>query len=77
MREIVYFGIFVLLAVGACYLLMYYQITLSQHHWCDTLSLLTQHPVPAPSDPAADPSRQGQYLLYQDFVRLKGEFGCG
>lgn len=76
-REIVYFGIFVLIAVGACYLLMYYQITLSQHHWCDALATLTQKPVPPPSNPAADPSRQESYILYQEFVKLKGEFGCG
>lgn len=76
-REIVYFGIFVLLAVGACYLIMYYQLNLSQHHWCDALTTLTQNPVPKPPDPNADPSRQESYVLYQEFVRLRGEFGCG
>lgn len=72
-RDIVYFGIFVLLAVGACYLLMYYQINLSQHHWCDALATLTQNPAPKPSANQA----QQNYVLYQEFVKLKGDFGCG
>lgn len=76
-REIVWFGFIVLLSIAAVSLFVLYQVDVSQHHWCDTLSLLTEHPVSAPANPAADPSRQGQYLLYQDFVRLKGEFGCG
>jgi hypothetical protein len=76
-REIVYFGIFVLLATVACYLFIYYQVTLSQHHWCDALSTLTQNPVPKPVDAAANPSREEGYILYQEFLQLKGDFGCG
>lgn len=48
----------------------------SAHQWCDTLDLLTSQPVTPPADPAANPSREGQYKLYEDFVHLKAEFGC-
>jgi hypothetical protein len=53
-----------------------YQVQLSNHRWCTTLSLLTAHPVPSPTDPAANPSRLDDYRLYRDFVDLKGQLGC-
>lgn len=52
------------------------QIAHDNAQWCDTLNLITAKPVPRPSDPSANPSRQGQYLLYQDFLILKDRFGC-
>ena len=65
-KEIVWFGLIVLLSLTAMYLLVVYQINLSQHRWCDTLDLLTrQQPKP------------DARVLYDDFVRLRGEFGCG
>jgi hypothetical protein len=45
-------------------------------NWCDTLSLLTAQSVPAPSNPAANPSREEAYRLYLDFVVLKHRFNC-
>lgn len=48
----------------------------SNAQWCDTLNLLTSKPVPKPSDPAKNPSRQGQYLFYTNLVHLKDRFGC-
>lgn len=48
----------------------------SQRQWCDTLSLLTAHPVPKPSDPKANPSRETAYVYYRDFVTLKDRLGC-
>ena len=48
----------------------------SNSQWCDTLDLLTMHEVPKPVDPKANPSRVGQYQLYEDFVQLKDRFGC-
>jgi hypothetical protein len=76
-RELVYFGIFVLLAVAGCYLLMVYQVNISQHHWCDALNTLTQNKIATPVNPAQNPSRVEAYNLYQEFIQLKGEFGCG
>jgi hypothetical protein len=51
-------------------------ISHSNAQWCDTLSLLTSRPVPKPADPASNPSRAGQYQLYEDFVHIKAKFGC-
>ena len=58
----------------------YWMITSAIHHsnaqWCDTLNLLTANPDPKPSDPRANPSREGQYLFYANLVNLKSRFGC-
>ena len=48
----------------------------SQEHWCTTLDLLTSVPVAKPSSPTTNPSREGQYKLYSDFVLLKSSLGC-
>lgn len=48
----------------------------TQQQWCDTLNLLTKDKVPEPADPAANPSREQTYQLYEDFVHLRGTFGC-
>jgi hypothetical protein len=48
----------------------------SQVQWCDTLNLLTSVKESPPADPAKNPSRVGQYQLYEDFVHLKTHFGC-
>lgn len=48
----------------------------SDHRWCATMSLLTGDPVPKPSDPTANPSRESSYLLYVDFTQLKRDFNC-
>jgi hypothetical protein len=45
--------------------------------WCTVLDLLTQHPVPYPSDPAKNPSRLQAYVLYSDFHQLRRQLGCG
>lgn len=76
-KSLVYFAVFIILAVVACYIFAVYQVDVSQHHWCDALTTLTQNPVPKPADPAANPSRAEAYLLYTEFIDLKGEFGCG
>ena len=76
-KELIFFGIFIILAIGACYLFAVYQVDVSQHHWCSALNTLTSHAVPKTSDPAANPSRVEAYTLYQQFVQIKGDFGCG
>lgn len=68
--------ILVAVAVVLCYVFVFWQVDLSQHHWCDALVTLTQHPVPKPANPAGNPSRVEGYNLYTEFVRLKGDFGC-
>jgi cytochrome oxidase assembly protein ShyY1 len=53
-----------------------WQVEHSQVQWCDTLRLLTSHPVPKPSDPAVNPSRYQDYQYYQNFLTLRRRFGC-
>jgi hypothetical protein len=76
-RELIVFGIFIVAAIAACFIFAYWQVDVSQHHWCNALNILTEHPVSAPADPSANPSRVQAYELSQEFIKLKGEFGCG
>ncbi len=48
----------------------------SDLRWCAVIRLITASPVPKPPRPAANPSREGQYELYEDFLTLKRQFGC-
>lgn len=66
----------VMSSIGASLYLSARAIGDAQRKWCDTLTLLTSRPVARPADPAANPSRAGQYRLYVDFVQLRDEFGC-
>lgn len=68
----------VLLASGLLieYGLLAHVITQNNGHWCDTLNLLTSKPIAKPTAPGANPSREGQYQLYQNFVKLRTDFGC-
>lgn len=81
--------VFVLLAlgIGANFWLTNYEVQRNnqqlaavrertEHRWCATLDLLTSVPVKPPADPASNPSREGEYKLYLDFVQLKHDFGC-
>jgi flagellar basal body-associated protein FliL len=48
----------------------------SDHRWCATIELLTSKKIPKPKNPAANPSREATYLLYEDFIKLRREFRC-
>lgn len=75
-RELILFGMLFFTAVLACFAFSYWQVTVSQRDWCDALNTLTSVPVASPP-PRADPSRMQTFKLYEDFVKLKGEFECG
>lgn len=66
----------VLAAIAGSYFLGLHALGHSQAQWCQTLELLTKHPVPKPADPAANPSRETTYQFYQGLVTLKHSFGC-
>jgi hypothetical protein len=79
MRVALVTALMVLLIV--CALIVNYAMTIraighSQGQWCDTLTLLTRDKIPYPADPAKNPSRVEAYVLYQDFVHIKDQFGC-
>lgn len=63
-------------AVIVVFVLVRLQVDHSQAKWCDTLNLLTSRPVPKPTNPSANPSREMSYQLYEDFLTLKHRFGC-
>lgn len=64
-------------AIGGSYALGIHALDTSQHQWCSTLTLLTEHPVAKPADPQANPSRVNAYEFYTGLVTLRREFGCG
>lgn len=51
-------------------------VAYSDSQWCETLDLLTAHPVPYPSDPAANPSRVQSYDFYESFLHVRVKFKC-
>ena len=65
-----------LLLSGASVLFTTHEVQANNHQWCDTLTLLTSKPVAKPADPASNPSRADEYVLYRDFVTLRQRFGC-
>lgn len=48
----------------------------NNQYWCPTLELLTAKPVPKPSDPQANQSRETLYHYYSAFIDLEAKFGC-
>jgi hypothetical protein len=73
---LVVFFLLIVGAISANIWMTHQEISNSQRQWCDTLSLLTSHPVPYPSDAAKNPSRLATYQLYEDFVKVGERFGC-
>lgn len=45
-------------------------------HSCQALEVLTQKPVPKPTDPSANPSREQGYELYLGLKYWEREDGC-
>jgi hypothetical protein len=62
--------------IGASLLFNAHEVSSNNHQWCSTLNLITSKPVPEPSDPSANPSREEAFTLYTDFAVLRGRFGC-
>jgi hypothetical protein len=52
----------------------YVQVQLQ--HECQALELLTATPVPAPADPAANPSRETTYKFYEALLFWERADGC-
>lgn len=45
-------------------------------HSCDALEILTKTPVPRPTDPKADPSRERTWEFYQGLLYWEREDRC-
>lgn len=46
------------------------------HLFCQVIGVVTSTQVPRPADPAANPSREKQFELYEKFVSLGQGLGC-
>ena len=76
-RQLVMFALSLIAAIGLCFAFTWWQVGNSERHWCEALQTLTQHKVLKPGNPKANPSRQEGYILYTEFLKIRGEFGCG
>jgi len=63
-------------AVGGAYWLALRALRQSEQALCPALGLFTRTPVPAPADPAANPSRVQTYRLYRDFRQAERSYRC-
>lgn len=69
---VVMFGLF-----GVCIFWASHDANSTGHKFCAIVAAATAHPVPQPADPAANPSRESNYLFYRKFVDLGRNLGCG
>ena len=76
-RQLLLFALSLVAALALCFSFTWWQVSTSEQHWCQALETLTQHKVPKPADPQANPSREEGYILYTEFLKIRGEFGCG
>lgn len=53
-----------------------HEVNSSNHRWCATLVLLTARPVPSPTSPSSNPSRENAYVFYRNLLDLRDRFGC-
>lgn len=65
-----------LMLAGAGLLWVAHEVNASQHRWCATLTLLTARPVPRPTNPEANPSRENAWIFYRNLTELRQRFGC-
>jgi hypothetical protein len=52
------------------------QTHILEHKFCQLLDVSIQNPVPQPSDPKANPSREHDYEEYSTVVSLDHSLGC-
>lgn len=64
-----------LLAVTSIVFTLVY-VRYEAHLFCQVITGVTSTQVPRPADPAANPSREKQYELYQKFAALSQGLGC-
>lgn len=69
-------GVIPVLLFGLSILFTVHYVAASNHKFCQVISGVTAVPVPRPADPAANPSREKQFELYEQFVSLGHSLGC-
>jgi hypothetical protein len=52
-----------------------WDVSSSQHAWCQVLDTITKAPAPA-GNPSANPSRAYEQELAKQFIELRGQLGC-
>lgn len=48
----------------------------NNHKWCQIVDTITAIPVPKPTNPKVDPSRERAFEFYEEFVNLQRSLGC-
>lgn len=79
MRYAIASVVIALMLVGSIFLnytLAEKAVNASQHNWCDALELLTSKPVPQPSNPRANQSRETAFVFYENLKTLEIRFHC-
>jgi hypothetical protein len=49
----------------------------NNHRFCQVIHSATTEPIPKPTDPKKNPSREQNYEAYIQFVQLGKSLGCG
>lgn len=69
-------GVLPVVLFGLSILFTVHYVAAANHKFCQVVTVVTGVPVPRPPDPAANPSREKQYELYQKFAALSQGIGC-
>jgi hypothetical protein len=75
-KDTIFLCAFVLVLCGAVLVRAEQLDNSTRHALCPIVRLVIAHPVPRPSNPAANPSRVATYQMYEDFVIVKRQYGC-
>lgn len=64
------------LLAAASMLFTVYEVSSSDHKFCQVVDGFVSVPVAKPADPKANPSRENQYEWYERFLVLGRSLGC-
>jgi hypothetical protein len=67
--------LFVILTFVFILLLTRWDVSSSQHVWCQVLETISKAPAPT-GNPVNNPSRAYEQELAKEFIMLRGELGC-
>jgi hypothetical protein len=76
LRSVVALFILMLALSAANLLFTVHYVSAANHKFCQVVTGVTAVPVPRPPDPKANPSREKQFELYEQFVALGRSLGC-
>ena len=69
-------GLVPVILFGLSILFTVHYVAASNHKFCQVVNSVTSTRVQRPADPAANPSREKQFEMYEKFVVLGEGLGC-